>query len=715
MKISALKVASVALSLIPVAGATPQFFTQGAANAAPPAVVAFPMDLLEAEGPLGSHEFAPRTMELVGLMDHAALSMPGVPLPSGDTVVLELERASFNFDSIGVHVDGQPAEWDAGDLTLWRGSVAGDPFSDVFIGFSSLGSYGWIATEGDTFHVSAFAGAGNDWSAPGCRMWSESASADVRQRSEQPLCLSDGLKANFDRPVLNGAPGANFRSGAAGVLKEGKIAVETDFQLFQVFGSLGALQNYTGMLLGAISNRYETEVDVVLTFPYLMYHTNSNDGWTAADGGGNSIDVLNEFRAAWQGNIPAGAHLAHFISGASLGGGVAYLDVLCNQDFGFGVSGNIAGSVNFPVSQGSGNWDFMVIAHELGHNFASPHTHNFCPPLDECAPNGYFGQCQTQQACTSQGTIMSYCHLCSGGITNITTFFHPTVQQTIRDAVAASCLPDYTGDCAVDALEDNDSCAAAVAMLGGTTQNLTVAKVDSDFYSITVPAGATLDVDIFFAHAQADVDIFLYDPTVSCGDTTTYLERSITATDNEDLAYTNAGLFAKTVTLEVQVYPTGTGECADYTIVIDPGQGNTVGMNYCGPAATNSVNESGTMVALGSASVSNNDLTLVGTLLPPGSLGYFVVSENAGFIANPGGSTGNLCLLPPFGRYSQFTAAVAANGTMTLPIDLGNVPQPTSAVAIQPGETWHFQLWHRDSFLGTATSNFTDGIAVTFQ
>jgi hypothetical protein len=673
------------------------------------------MDRLEAEGPLGSYEFVPRAEEFVSLMDHTALSMPGVEIPGGTSVVLELERANFDFGSIGVHVDGEPAEWNSGDLSLWRGSVAGDPFSDVFIGFSSLGTYGWIATAGETWHVSAFAGAGNDWSAPGCRMWSESVSAEVRQSSEQPLCLSDGLAANFDYPTLKGTPGTGLRSGAAGALREGKIAVETDYQLFQIFGSLSAEQNYVGMLLGAISNRYETEVDVVLTYPYLMYHTNSNDGWTAADNGGGAGDVLGEFRSAWELNIPGGAHLAHFISGAGLGGGVAYLNVLCNAQYGFGVSGNIAGSVNFPVSQGSGNWDFMVVAHELGHNFAAPHTHNYCPPLDECAPNGYFGQCQTQQQCTNQGTIMSYCHLCSGGITNITTFFHPAVQQTIRDAVAASCLPVYDGGCEIDALEENDSCASAVAMLGGTTQNLTVAKTDPDFYSISVAAGATLDVDVLFSHSEADVDIFLYDPVVSCGDTSIYLDRGISATDNESVSFTNTSFFDQTIVLEVQVLPAGTGECTEYALTVDPGEGITVGENYCGPAATNSIYESGRMVALGSADVGDNDLTLVGTQLPPGALGYFLVSENAGYIGNPGGSTGNLCLLPPFGRYSAFAGAVAADSTMTLSVDLGTVPQPSGSIAVQPGETWRFQFWHRDTFLTIPTSNFTDALAITFQ
>jgi hypothetical protein len=86
----------------------------------------------------------------------------------------------------------------------------------------------------------------------------------------------------------------------------------------------------------------------------------------------------------------------------------------------------------------------MVIAHELGHNFGTPHSHDFCPPLDECAPSGWFGQCQTQQTCTSQGSIMSYCHLCNGGTANVTTYFHPTTVQVMRDR-ALACLPDFTG------------------------------------------------------------------------------------------------------------------------------------------------------------------------------------------------------------------------------------------------------------------------------
>lgn len=46
-------------------------------------------------------------------------------------------------------------------------------------------------------------------------------------------------------------------------------------------------------------------------------------------------------------------------------------------------------------------------------------------------------------------------------------------------------------------------------------------------------------------------------------------------------------------------------------------------------------------------------------------------------------------------------------GSISLAIDLASTPRPTGSVPTSPGDTWHFQLWHRDGIPSGPTSNFT--------
>jgi len=142
--------------------------------------------------------------------------------------------------------------------------------------------------------------------------------------------------------------------------------------------------------------------------------------------------------------------------------------------------------------------------------------------------------------------------------------------------------------------------------------------------------------------------------------------------------------------------------------------GPTLGANYC-TAAPNSTGVAGLMIAAGSRLVVDNDFDLVGTQLPLNSNGYFVVAPTQAFVPNPGGSSGYLCVGTPTGRYRSQLSNSGIFGLIALAVDLTAVPQPNGNVAVQPGETWNFQLWYRDSVLGFATSNFTDGYTITFQ
>ena len=141
-----------------------------------------------------------------------------------------------------------------------------------------------------------------------------------------------------------------------------------------------------------------------------------------------------------------------------------------------------------------------------------------------------------------------------------------------------------------------------------------------------------------------------------------------------------------------------------------------LGVNYC-TAVPNSTGASAAMSADGSAAVAANDVVLTASNLPLNAFGFFITSRTQGFIANPGGSTGNLCLGGSIGRYVgpgqiQNSGAV---GAISLTLNLTQQPTPAGFVAVQVGETWNFTAWHRDAVGGAATSNFADGLSIAFN
>jgi hypothetical protein len=215
-----------------------------------------------------------------------------------------------------------------------------------------------------------------------------------------------------------------------------RVAVETDWQLYQKLGA--GTDEYVLDLVAAASEQLRRDVGVTIELAYLGIHSSSSDGWaTQETPGGTAEDLLYEFQAAWGTHWPAPADAAHFLSGDQLGGGVAYVGTLCDRAFGFAVSGNITGSINWGTWDGrprSNAWDYYVFAHELGHNLGSRHTHEFCPPLDRCAT----AWCNPVQLCT-RGTLMSYCHQCAGTMANIDLEYHPACAAAMRQRLG--CLP----------------------------------------------------------------------------------------------------------------------------------------------------------------------------------------------------------------------------------------------------------------------------------
>ncbi len=406
----------------------------------------FPLEASGLDPATGESVLVASAGAIEALRDANALTLGPVLLPDGrsiDLIVDWIDMARFGFV---ISVDGVPAPGLLDDvgLSLWTGKVAGDPSSSVILAFSRFGSRGWIEQAEETYHLQADPGPRGDWSRSRSRWRLESESGAV-VGGPGDLCGTSAL-AGLAPPRSKSSIGG---SGSSATLVC-TIAIECDYQLYTRFNDISAETSYVTALLGAVSARYEEQLDVVLTFPYLNLWTTPNDPWQTQEIGGNACALLFEFRNAWAGNIPAGANLAHMLSGANLSAygaaGCAFLNVLCDPTLGFGVSGDLTatGFTPFPVVQGPLTLDFYLVAHELGHNFGAPHTHEECPPLDECAPPGFFGPCQSAQVCTNQGTIMSYCVNCPGFMNNVTTYFHTAQLPGMRAAAENSCLQPYS-------------------------------------------------------------------------------------------------------------------------------------------------------------------------------------------------------------------------------------------------------------------------------
>ena len=143
----------------------------------------------------------------------------------------------------------------------------------------------------------------------------------------------------------------------------------------------------------------------------------------------------------------------------------------------------------------------------------------------------------------------------------------------------------------------------------------------------------------------------------------------------------------------------------------------TVGINYCQPATPNASGLAAAIGATGSRVVALNGLVLEASNLPQSSFTIFLTSRTQGYVPNPGGGLGHLCIVGAIGRYvgpGQIQNSGTA-GAVSLALDLTRHPTPSGLVAVSPGETWNFQAWYRDSAGGAATSNFSDALEVTFE
>lgn len=203
---------------------------------------------------------------------------------------------------------------------------------------------------------------------------------------------------------------------------------------YSYFENTELLLNWMTAIHNQVATLYANE-GITISINKIIYWA-SVSSYNFLSGGMNK---LNSFKDNNQDMTEDIGNLIHYENETSYG----FIDGLCSENR-FSYSAVNIDFNQFPVY----SWTVKVIAHEMGHVFGSPHTHDPVwngnnTRIDDCAHNTMLPP--------NGGTIMSYCHLTEVGI-NFNYGFGPQPGDLIRNMISnKSCL----GTTCTDDYEEN--------------------------------------------------------------------------------------------------------------------------------------------------------------------------------------------------------------------------------------------------------------------
>lgn len=310
----------------------------------------------------------------------------------------------------------------------------------------------------------------------------------------------------------------NNPSGTSNRLLTGscvEVYVECDFKSYVDNGSsIANTEAWAAALWNEVKTLYANESIPVSVSDVFIY--TSSDPFSSLT---STSAILNAFVSHID-TLTYNGRLAHFLSTRGLGGGIAYIDVLCSNSLQCAVSTSLSTTiVPFPTF----SWNVECVTHEMGHNMGSPHTHACAwngnnTAIDGCGPQAGYSEGCTGPLPTS-GTIMSYCHLVSGVGINFNNGFGPQPGNLIRNRFnTASC---NTGNCSPPA------CTSLIDPL----PNSTSVDINSDIFWNNVQGAngfhLTVGTTPGGTNILNNVDVGLvtsYDPGVFPFNTTIYVK-----------------------------------------------------------------------------------------------------------------------------------------------------------------------------------------------
>ncbi len=339
---------------------------------------------------------------------------------------IELEKQVLFSNGFFVKTaDDKTFAYDRNAVLHYKGTIKGVPGSFAAISISNNAVMGVLADKNGNINIGPL---GNELGENQQHIIFRESNLLLQQpfrcETETPSGTNDSPLPSFAAPM----PSNDATVNAEAV----DIYFEADYSCFTSNSSnVTNTVNWATAMFNVVTTLYDNDSVLVRMSGIKVWNT--ADPYAALT---STSTVLNAFSVNMSTGFPG--DLAHILSRRSLGGGRAYLNVLCSSGSNrTAVSGNMGSSTNpFPAY----SWNSMVVAHELGHNIASNHT-QWCGWSGGAIDNCYAteGGCPRGPAPINGGTIMSYCHLNVG--INLANGFGPLPGAVIRNAVRnSSCI-----------------------------------------------------------------------------------------------------------------------------------------------------------------------------------------------------------------------------------------------------------------------------------
>lgn len=358
-----------------------------------------------------------------------------IPALSGKTMKLELTRVSVienDFKAGTISGNGSVSQFDYKPGLYYRGIIKGDNESFASLSVFSDFVMAVISNREGNWNLSSLKGENS--------LYSENYvfynDIDLIKHNDF-TCGVDDLAKRFDKRSSSWSRYSQNQGTDNFIPKLVKKHFECDYKMYQDFGNNATnVVNFVTAFFNSVAAMYQQ--DSINTSIQQVFVWNAPDVYASMT---DTEAILKLFGGRLQNTV--NGDLGHWISTRTdISGGIAWLGVLCVDYNPQDSTGRYAMSVienNFnPFPQYS--WTVNVVAHEMGHNLGSEHTHS-CTwpggPIDSCYT--VEGGCYSGPQIPRVGTLMSYCHL--NASVNLSLGFGPLPGDTVRAHVRrAPCL-----------------------------------------------------------------------------------------------------------------------------------------------------------------------------------------------------------------------------------------------------------------------------------